>query len=149
MFLGPQKGKIAYSKHNSALPFWSGRIHRLETNMRVLLSALMLIFSRTIFFPAETFIDSIKKVVIKFELWVAKCTKLHRLIIPCATTNLLDSWRCAYKVSRPGLKKCHINAIYIPPLQYFARIVNSTWVCLCIKVYRHPQEEFQQAPAFA
>ena len=70
--------------------------------------------------------------------------KVYRLSIPsAAATNLLDLRGRTYKVSRPGLKKCHINAIYIPPLQYFARIVNSTGVCLLWRVSRRLLVECQ------
>ena len=60
----------------------------------------------------------IKKVIVKFELWVTKSSKPKTLLIAGATaTNIADLWRCAYKVSRPGLKKFNIDAIYINPLQ--------------------------------
>ena len=57
--------------------------------------------------------------------------KLHIFIITGYTpTNILYSRGCANKVSRPGLEKGHINAIYIPPLQWFARIAHATPVLI-------------------
>ena len=67
------------------------------------------------FFPAAAFggmgcIEKVRRFVIKFEIRVTISLKPH-------LTKIMYSRGCSNKVSRPGLKKFRIDAIYIPPLQ--------------------------------
>ena len=49
---------------------------------------------------------------------MAKSSKLNTLPVPSTTPTMMQDFRrCAYKVSRPGYKKGHINDGYIQPLQ--------------------------------
>ena len=72
---------------------------------------------------------------------MSKSSKLHTLSITGATPTMMQDFRrCAYKVSRPGYEKCHINAGYIRLLQWSVQIGHATF----LKVYRRRLVECQQ-----